>query len=238
MRREHTAGQDEHAAHRLAGITDAGQAVGSYPNRSEVVMLGLKNNLNILVDYDPSWEVAFIDERKRIADALDEVAKGIEHHGSTAVPDMRAKPILDILVGVSPFDDWPKCKDPLESLGYDYAANAGIPGHHIFGRGRDSTERTHLVHVVEFVGEEWCGNLAFRDALRRDASLRGRYLQVKERAAALSPEGRIRYNELKGPFLAKMKARLKKMRNGAPPQDEERRASGPAASVRQIASFS
>jgi GrpB-like predicted nucleotidyltransferase (UPF0157 family) len=69
-------------------------------------MLGLKKNLNLLVDYDPLWESAFIDERKRIAVALANVAKGIEHYDSTAVPGMRAKPILDILVGVSPFDDW------------------------------------------------------------------------------------------------------------------------------------
>ena len=113
-------------------------------------MLGLKKNLNILVDYDPSWEAPFIEDRKRLARVRGEVAKGIEHYGSTAVPGMRAKPILDILVDVNPLDDWAKCKDPLESLGYDYAANAGIPGHHIFGRGRDSTERTDLVHVVEF----------------------------------------------------------------------------------------
>jgi hypothetical protein len=110
----------------------------------------------------------------------------------------------------------------LESLGYDYAANAGVPGHHIFGRGRDSTERTHLVHVVEFLGEEWRGNLALRGALRRDAGLRRTYLQVKERAAAASPEGRVRYNELKGPFLAQVKARLKERPNGVPAQDEER----------------
>ena len=110
-------------------------------------MLGLKKNLNFLVDYDPLWKSAFIEERERIAEALGDVAKGIEHYGSTAVPGMRAKPILDILVGVNPLDDWAKCRVPLEGLGYDYAANAGISGHHIFGRGRDSTERSHLVSV-------------------------------------------------------------------------------------------
>lgn len=183
-------------------------------------MLGLKKNLNLLVDYDPLWEAAFIDERNRLARALGDIAKGIEHYGSTAVPGMRAKPILDILVGVSPLDDWVRCKVPLESLGYDYAANAGIPGHFIFGRGRDSTERTHLVHVVEFLGEEWRSNLALRDALRRDASLRARYLEVKERAVAVSPQSRVRYNELKGPFLAGIKADLKRMPNGVPPQTE------------------
>jgi GrpB-like predicted nucleotidyltransferase (UPF0157 family) len=102
--------------------------------------------------------------------------------------------------------------------GYDYAANAGVHRHHIFGRGRDSTERSHLVHIVEFLGEEWYSNLALRDALRRDGSLRARYLEVKERAAAASPESRAKYNELKGPFLAKIKAGLKRMPKGNTPQ--------------------
>src|ERR1700686_933409 len=137
-------------------------------------MLGLKHNVNLLVDYDPQWESEFINERKRIAEALGAVARGVEHYGSTAVPGMRAKPILDILVGVSPIDDWEKCRVPLEGLGYDYAANAGVPDHPIFGRGRDSMERTHLVHVVEFLGVSWRTNLAFWDALRRDACLRAR----------------------------------------------------------------
>ena len=171
-------------------------------------MLGLKKNLNFLVDHNPSWEAAFIEESKRLALALRDIAKGIEHYGSTAVPGMRAKPILDILVGVSPFEDWAKCRVSLEELGYDYAANAGVPGHHIFGRGRDSTERTHLLHIVEFLGESWRTNLALRDALRRDACLRARYVEVKELAVALLPEGRAGYNELKGPFLANVKANL------------------------------
>jgi GrpB-like predicted nucleotidyltransferase (UPF0157 family) len=183
-------------------------------------MLGLKKNLNLLVDYDPLWEDAFIVEREHLTSALGDIAKGIEHYGSTAVPGMRAKPILDILVGVSPFDDWAKCRSPLETLGYDYAANAGVPNHHVFGRGRDSTERTHLVHVVEFLREEWCSNLALRDALRRDESLRAKYLEVKERAVVTSPEGRVRYNELKGPFLARIKADLKLMPDAVLPQTE------------------
>ena len=181
-------------------------------------MLGLKKDLNLLVDYNPLWEAAFAEECKRLARALGDITKGIEHYGSTAVPGMRAKPILDILVGVSPLDDWARCRGPLEALGYDYAANAGVPGHHIFGRGRDSTERTHLVHVVEFLGESWCSNLALRDALRRDESLRAEYLEVKERAVADSPTNRVRYNELKAPFLARIKAELKFVPKAVPPK--------------------
>jgi GrpB-like predicted nucleotidyltransferase (UPF0157 family) len=171
-------------------------------------MLGLKHNVNLLADYDPEWPVEFSRESNRIANVLGGLAKGIEHYGSTAVIGMRAKPIIDILIGVAPFDDWRACKAPLERLGYDYAANVGVPRHHIFGRGRDTTERTHLVHIVAFLGEEWHSNLALRDALRVDENLRAAYVAEKERAIASAPEGRAGYNELKRSFIDRVKADL------------------------------
>lgn len=143
------------------------------------------------------------EERTRIRSAVGDVARGIEHYGSTAVAGLRAKPIIDVLLGVAPLEDWIKCKAPLESLGYDYAEHAGVPGHFIFGRGRDRSERTHLVHVVEFDGESWRSNLAFRDALRADESLRADYLRTKEQAAAVAQEGRAKYNELKHTFIGR-----------------------------------
>jgi GrpB-like predicted nucleotidyltransferase (UPF0157 family) len=163
--------------------------------------LGLKANLNLLVAYDPLWPAAFENEKGRLEEALGPTAKGIEHYGSTAVPGLCAKPILDIMVGISPLSEWERCRPALEALGYDYAESAGVPEHYIFGRGRDRTERTHLVHVVEYEGESWRGSLAFRDALRRDPSLRDSYAQEKQRAAAAAPGNRGAYNLLKGPFI-------------------------------------
>jgi GrpB-like predicted nucleotidyltransferase (UPF0157 family) len=165
--------------------------------------LGLKASLNLLVAYDPLWPAAFEDEKVHLAKALGRVAKGIEHYGSTAVPGLCAKPILDIMVGISPLSEWERCKPALEALGYDYAEDAGVPGHYIFGRGRDRTERTHLVHVVEYLGQSWRCDLAFRDALRRDANLRESYSQEKKRAVAAAPCNRAAYNLQKGPFIAK-----------------------------------
>jgi GrpB-like predicted nucleotidyltransferase (UPF0157 family) len=167
-------------------------------------VLGLKHGVNQLVDYDPRWPAEFEQERIRILSALGDFARGVEHYGSTAVAGLRAKPIIDILVGVAPLDDWIKCKHPLERLGYDYAENAGVPGHFIFGRGRDRSERTHLVHLVEFNGESWRSNLTFRDALRADESLRAAYLHMKEQAVASAPEGRASYNELKHSFFKRL----------------------------------
>ena len=121
---------------------------------------------------------------------------------------MTAKPIIDILVGVAPLDDWERCKEPLELLGYDYAADVGVPDHYIFGRGNDATDRTHLIHIVDFYSANWSLNLAFRDALRNDAQLRAAYQAEKERAAASAPQNRPKYNELKADFIAKAKTAL------------------------------
>jgi GrpB-like predicted nucleotidyltransferase (UPF0157 family) len=174
----------------------------------EADSLGLRHNENRLVPYDPRWEAEFDQEQSRLATALAGIALGIEHYGSTAVAGLPAKPILDILVGVHPLRRWTECHDPLVSLGYDYAEHAGVAGHHIFGRGRNATERTHLVHVVEHGGESWTSNIAFRDALRGDTNLRARYLALKQRAMAGAPEGRAAYNALKGVAIAQMKSEL------------------------------
>lgn len=170
--------------------------------------LGLTHNENRLVEYDPRWPALFEHERARLAAGLGALGLAIEHYGSTAIPGLPAKPILDILVGVRPLDRWRDCHDPLVALGYDYAKDAGVPGHYIFGRGRHKGERTHLVHIVELGGESWTSNLAFRDALRTDLDLRARYVTLKQEAIARAPEGRAAYNDLKSEGIAEMKARL------------------------------
>lgn len=177
-------------------------------------MIGLKHGQNLLVDYDPDWPVLFEEEKVRLETALKGVAHGIEHYGSTSVPGLRAKPILDILVGIHPLEDWIRCKTPLENLGYDYAEQAGVPNHYIFGRGRDRSERTHLVHVVEFNGESWQSNLLFRDALRADPALREKYLVTKQHAATAAPTGRSKYNEDKHAFIEETKMRLQATGHG------------------------
>jgi len=167
-------------------------------------MIGLKHNQNLLVDYDPEWPFLFEKERDRLQSVLLSIPRGIEHYGSTAVPGLQAKPIIDILIGILPLNDWVRCKQPLESLGYDYAEHAGVPEHYIFGRGRDLNERTHLVHIVEFNGLSWQFNLAFRDALRANRNLREEYLIAKLAASTLAPEGRAKYNQLKQVFFDKV----------------------------------
>ena len=164
--------------------------------------LGLKHSVNLLVDYDERWPAEFAAEEQRLREALRNLIVAIEHCGSTAVPGLRAKPIIDIYIGVRSLADWVQCKAPLESLGYDYADHAGIPNDFVFGRGRDRTERTHLVHVIEYGGELWRNALVFRNALRANPQLAADYAAIKQQAVEQAPVNRARYTELKGPFIA------------------------------------
>jgi GrpB-like predicted nucleotidyltransferase (UPF0157 family) len=168
-------------------------------------MLGLKHNLNLLVDYDPDWPLAFFEEKMKISEMC------IERYGSTAVPGMRAKPILDILVGVNPIDDWKKCRAPLEGLGYDYAENAGVPGHYIFGRGRD-------LDVAEIARSAriscmWSNTLESHGGLASNFEPHSMTIwncergTPKRKSALLAP--RQWGAPLKGPFLSAVKAALK-----------------------------
>jgi len=138
--------------------------------------LGLEQGANRLVEYNPSWPLAFSEEAARIKAALGDRVLAIEHYGSTSVPGLRAKPIIDIQIGVVDIRDGLGFIEPMAGLGYDYAGDQGIPEHHIFGRG---VARTHLAHVVVFGGEQWRRSLRFRDRLRSELDVRAEYEALK-----------------------------------------------------------
>jgi GrpB-like predicted nucleotidyltransferase (UPF0157 family) len=159
--------------------------------------LGLEQGVNRLVNYNPQWPHAFAEEAARIRSALSPLALAIEHYGSTAVPNLRAKPIIDLLIGVADIDHGLQMIEPMTSLGYDYAGSQGIPESHIFGRGQP---RTHLAHVVVYGADQWMASLAFRDRLRTDADLRVEYQALKERLAA-ETTSRAEYTAGKSEFV-------------------------------------
>ena len=89
-------------------ILREGAFVASWPHGSAT--LGLKHGLNLLVDYDPRWPGAYAAEKERILAALGDRVMAIEHYGSTAIRGLRAKPIVDILVGIRTQEDWTACQ--------------------------------------------------------------------------------------------------------------------------------
>ena len=176
--------------------------------------LGLPSGQNHLVPHDPQWLALFEEERERLRLVLPPEAYDIQHIGSTAVPGLRAKPIIDIAIAAQSHglaDEW---QQAMASLGYDYPGDIGIPDHRIYGRDRGT--RRFLVHVVDANGQRWKDFLRFRDLLRDDAQLAAAYQAVKHEAASRYPTGqRVSYTSAKAEFIERILAQEPK-RSGEP----------------------
>jgi GrpB-like predicted nucleotidyltransferase (UPF0157 family) len=157
-----------------------------------------------LVEHDPSWPELYEEERRRLVGVFDGHVLGIEHIGSTAVPGLCAKPVVDILVGLQELELTDEQIEAMAELGYAYLGEHGLPGRLFFRKD----PRTHHVHVVEHGGEHWERQLVFREALRTDPEELRRYDEFKRRLAA---EGHPRevYTELKTPFIRAVEDRAR-----------------------------
>jgi GrpB-like predicted nucleotidyltransferase (UPF0157 family) len=129
----------------------------------------------------------------------------IEHIGSTSVPDLCAKPIVDILVGLRELELTDEQIAAMTELGYEYLGEYGLTGRLFFRKG---DPRTHNVHVVKHGGEHWERQLVFRDALRSDPEERLRYDAFKRRLAAEGHSQEV-YTELKTPFIRAVEDRAR-----------------------------
>jgi GrpB-like predicted nucleotidyltransferase (UPF0157 family) len=164
---------------------------------------GLPHGIVRLIAWTPRWRTLFEEEAMRLQAALGPLVLGLEHYGSTSVPGLPAKPILDILVGVRPPLDPTPYVGALATLGYQYVPSAGVAEHLVFGRDRI---RTHLVHVVEHGGAAWQRGLRFRDALRADAALTAAYAELKTSLALDYSADRASYTAGKAAFIEKVLA--------------------------------
>ena len=120
--------------------------------------------------------------------------------GSTAVPSLDAKPILDIAVAVASTQVIPRLRRPLGQLGYIYRGDAGEDGGHLFVKESAPDVRTHHLHVVvdDLQWREW---LLLRDSLRADEMLRTRYSELKKALQERFAEDRRGYTEAKNKFI-------------------------------------
>jgi GrpB-like predicted nucleotidyltransferase (UPF0157 family) len=121
--------------------------------------------------YDTAWPAAFESERRRLVETLSVPPERIEHIGSTAVPGLSAKPVVDMMLGVDDLDRTREMLSRLQILGYESLGEADVPGR-IYLRSR--AERDFNLHIVVRGGELWINNLALRDLLRSDPAARDR----------------------------------------------------------------
>lgn len=151
-----------------------------------------------LVAWDPRWLEQFEKMRQRLAAALGDTALRIEHVGSTAIPGIPAKPIVDIQVSVPDIDDDDAFRAPIEAQGLELRFIE--PGHRYF-RPPVGIARDYQVHVCQ-IGSDWERvHLLFRDYLRTHPDVAAEYGRMKLRLATQHKQERIAYNDDKGPFI-------------------------------------
>jgi GrpB-like predicted nucleotidyltransferase (UPF0157 family) len=140
----------------------------------------------IVVDYDPEWPLRFEAIRDRIAPALGPLAVSIEHVGSTSVPGLAAKPVIDIDVVVAEPSAIPAAIDVLTGLGYEHLGDLGVKDREAFRRPPGSDR--HNLYVCTQDGEGLRNHLAIRDHLRRHPEAVEAYAALKRRLAAETPD--------------------------------------------------
>jgi GrpB-like predicted nucleotidyltransferase (UPF0157 family) len=152
----------------------------------------------VIVEYDPAWPEAFEGLRERAATAVGNVAIAIEHIGSTAVPGLAAKPVIDLVIVVeSP--DVARAIDRLTAIGYVHRGNLGVEGREAFDAPKG--ERGHHLYVCPSDSEELRAQLAFRDRLRNEPVLASEYEALKRDLAARFREDRMGYTDAKTDFV-------------------------------------
>ncbi len=164
----------------------------------------------VIVDYNPQWPRMYEEEKALILQAISHVIADIEHIGSTAIPGMGAKPIIDIMIGLHRLDDAVECIPRLDALGHKYHPEFEdrVPERRFFRKGPDWA-RTHHIHMVERSSKFWDDHIMFRDYMRtheEDAML---YLLLKKELAARFGSNRQGYTDAKASFVEAILAKAR-----------------------------
>ncbi len=173
-------------------------------DEKESLNLAIKEQVKI-VSYDPLWPDQYESEKKRLLSLFPDSFLAIEHIGSTAVPGLAAKPIIDLVAAVTSMEIADTLLPSLCAKGYTTSAEFNLTlkdrrwlMRHFAGR------RTHHLHLVLMNAEDWLNKLRFRDLLRSDTFVAGEYLKLKKSLAESVGSDREAYSEAKTDFINKV----------------------------------
>lgn len=159
-----------------------------------------------LVAYDSGWSRAFNLEALALCNTLGESLLAVHHMGSTAIPGMLAKPVIDILGVATSLAAVDAATPQMQALGYAAKGNHGIEERRYFQKQNHRGERTHHVHVYRTGDVHIERHLAFRDYLRAHPAIATRYADVKRSALAALALTRLAYQASKEPFILAIQA--------------------------------
>lgn len=162
------------------------------------------NNIShaILLPYQPAWAEKFDQEKERLSRVFGDKALAIEHIGSTSIPGLSAKPIIDIAVLIEKAEEGDEFVESLKKLGYWYDEPSSSGERHFFRKG-DPTE-FHLSIAYKDRGGFWERQILFRDYVRKHDDLRDEYAQLKDLLLQSDPTGKDSYITGKSDFVNKV----------------------------------
>jgi GrpB-like predicted nucleotidyltransferase (UPF0157 family) len=154
-----------------------------------------------VIPHDPQWQELFKFESKRITDALGKNVVAVHHIGSTAIPRIHAKPIIDLLVEVKDLVKVDDQSPSMEALGYEVMGEFGISGRRYFRKDNKEGIRTHHIHAFTVASEPVIRHLAFRDYMIAHPEDAQRYSELKQRLAREYPTNIDGYMDGKDGFI-------------------------------------
>ncbi|KAJ2832734.1 hypothetical protein FBU31_002030 [Coemansia sp. 'formosensis'] len=158
----------------------------------------------VVVNYDPNWAVQFSNERDAILSAIGQYVMEVEHVGSTSIPGLAAKPIIDMQIVVKDFSNLTPCVEAMTQLEYTYKGLFGIPGREYFKRPG------YHVHMVQMGNDEYTRKTLFLGYLREHKDACEEYTKLKKHLAAKwagHPEAHLKYGIDKTEFIMGILAR-------------------------------
>jgi len=169
-------------------------------------IVGMKTGAGVVVrPYDPSWPGEFERVRDELTQALPPWIISVHHVGSTSVPGLDAKPIIDIMVAAPNLAEALELVPILETLGFEYRPNDDLPDRHYLPRSVGDL-RMHHLSLAEPGSRYFRSTMLFRDALAADAELAGEYAALKHRLAAEVGAVRLAYLNGKSAFVQRVLA--------------------------------
>ncbi len=159
-----------------------------------------------IVPHDPTWAGRAVAELQRLRDALGGVAVRLEHVGSTAVPGLAAKPVLDLQISVVAIEPRSRYVGALDGLGYLFVPDPASPDLHFFAKP-GPRPRSHHVHVCETGSDHEFRHLAVRDFLRTHDDEAARYAALKRSVTERQPGDRLAYVAGKERYISALEAR-------------------------------
>ena len=165
-----------------------------------------------VVPHNPHWLNAFEAEAIHVAAALGENVVAVHHIGSTAIPNIYAKPVIDLLFEVRDIAEVDDRAPAMESLGYEVKGEFGIPGRRYFRKDNPEGTRTHQIHTFQAGSGQVRRHLDFRDYMIAHPEEAQRYSELKRKLVAKHPQSPDDYMDGKDGFIKEIDRRAAQWR--------------------------